>query len=69
MNSVMNERSLNSRWREVFCVAATAYRHQRSPRSTNREVTGEHPLREWFSQRVWEDDGGRIGRELTPVAR
>jgi hypothetical protein len=62
MNSVMNERSVNRRWFDVFRVhAATAYRHQSFPRSMNHEVTGEHVRREWFSQRVWEDDGGRIG--------
>lgn len=69
MNLVMNEQSLSSRWRDAFRVRAPATDcHQTSPRSTNGEMTGKRLCRGWFAQRTWEDDGGRVGQELTRAA-
>jgi len=69
MNLVMKESSLSSRWRDVFGARApTTDRHQTSPRAANGGVMDECFWREWFSQRAWEDDGGRIGQNLTRLA-
>ena len=66
MNLIMNERNLSVRWRDVFRAHSPMMdRHQMAPHATNGGAIDERFWREWFSQRTWEDDGGRVGQDLT----
>ena len=61
MSLVMKQRQLSSRWRDLYgAQAPTTNPHWRSRHSTNDEIGGEGVCPEWFAQRIWEDDGGRV---------
>jgi hypothetical protein len=41
--------------------APTMDRQRRSAESTSGEMKAERSCADWFAQRTWEDDGGRVG--------
>jgi hypothetical protein len=70
MSSVINQRHLSGRWREVFDVHAPTTNPNRRPRySTNDRISGKGRCPDWFAPRIWEDDGGRVlGQECKSAA-
>ena len=67
MSLVINSKRSSSRDAFRAHVPRTD-RHRSSRSSSNHQINGERFCRDWFAERTWEDDGGRIGQECECAA-
>jgi hypothetical protein len=60
-----NERSFEKLRDQFRITAAMTNRHRSRARPST--VSCERFYQEWFAQRTWEDDGGRVGANIASV--
>lgn len=60
MNLLMTEQNLSSRPHNVFRIPTPMFHRQRLHRPMDSGRMRERFDGEWFAQRKWEDDGGRV---------